>query len=196
MTGDGPADINAIFARRRRYWANGYRPLEVWSPDQRINDKGEPLKGPGKQPRGKWRDLAARNPPAAAECLPDLRALNTGVLCGEVVGFDLDILNQEVADQSVYLVEDRLGPTPLVRIGQPPKVLLAYRSERPFAKLQTPELLLPDGTKCKVEVLARGQQFVADGIHPDTGKPYTWTNGSPEDVPIAELPSQRPKHAT
>jgi hypothetical protein len=62
------------------------------------------------------------------------------------------------------------------------------RPERPLTKLQTPELFLPDGTKVKVELLAEGQQFVADGIHPDTGKPYTWTNGSPAEVAIGELP--------
>ncbi len=186
MTGDSPADI--VFARRRRYWANGYRPLEVWNPDQRVNDNGEALKNPGKQPRGKWRELASQDPPAATEITPDTRALNSGVLCGEVVGFDVDILNQEVVDQLVHLIEISLGPTPLVRIGRAPKVLLVYRSERPFAKLQTPELLLPNGTKCKVELLAEGQQFVADGTHPDTGQLYTWTGGSPEDVPIAELP--------
>jgi putative DNA primase/helicase len=152
---------------------NGYRPLEVWNPDQRVNDNGEALKNPGKQPRGKWRELASQDPPAATEITPDTRALNSGVLCGEVVGFDVDILNQEVVDQLVRLIEISLGPTPLVRIGRPPKLLLVYQSEHPFAKLQTPELLLPDGTKCKVEVLAQGQQFVADGIHPDTGLPYT-----------------------
>jgi hypothetical protein len=46
--------LDEVFARRRQFWENGYRPLEVWSPDQKVNDKGEPLNSPGKQPRGKW----------------------------------------------------------------------------------------------------------------------------------------------
>jgi hypothetical protein len=182
------ASSDEVFARRQRYWANGYRPLEVWRPHQRFNDKGDPLKSPGKQPRGKWREQANRNPPAATENFPDARALNTGVLCGEVVAFDVDVPIQELADQIVHLIEHNLGPTPLVRVGMAPKILLVYRPESRFSKVQTPELVLPNIIKVKVELLAEGQQFVADGTHPDTGQPYTWTGGSPEDVPIAELP--------
>ena len=171
-----------VFARRRRYWANGYRPIEVWSPDQRVNDKGDPLKSPGKQPRGKWCEQANRDPPAATEKFPDARALNTGVLCGEVVAFDVDVPVQELADQIVHLIEHTLGPTPLIRVGMAPKILLVYRPESPFSKVQTPELLLPNGIKVKVELLAQGQQFVADGIHPKTGEAYSWTNLSPEEA--------------
>jgi hypothetical protein len=36
--------------------------------------------------------------------------------------------------------------------------------------------------------LAQGQQFVADGVHPQTRQPYCWTSGSPVTVPIGELP--------
>jgi hypothetical protein len=182
------ASPEEVFARRQRYWANGYRPLEVWSADQRVNDKGDPLKSPGKQPRGKWREQASRNPPAAIENFPDARALNTGVLCGEVVAFDVDVPIQDLADQTVHLIEHNLGPTPLVRVGMAPKILLVYRPESRFSKVQTPELVLPNAIKVKVELLAEGQQFVADGTHPDTGQPYTWTGGTPEDVPIAVLP--------
>jgi hypothetical protein len=181
-------DAEAVFARRRRYWRNGFRPLEVWNPDQQVNDKGEPLNSPGKQPRGRWREDASREPPAAAERSPDPRALNTGVLCGQVCAFDVDVLNQELADDIVHLIETTLGQTPLVRIGRAPKILLVYRPERPFTKLQTPEMFFPGGAKAKVELLGDGQQFIADGIHPETGKSYTWTNASPEEVPITELP--------
>jgi hypothetical protein len=181
-------DAQAVFARRQRYWANGYRPLEVWNPDQRVDDKGEPLKNPGKQPRGKWPERANRDPPAATENFPDPRALSTGLLCGEVVAFDVDVPVQELADQIVHLIEHNLGATPLVRVGMAPKILLVYRPESRFRKVQTPDLVLPTGVKVKVELLAEGQQFVANGTHPDTGHPYTWTGGSPEDVPIEELP--------
>jgi len=189
---DNETELNfspdVVFARRQRYWANGYRPLEVWNPDQQVNDKGEPLNSPGKQPRGRWRERAAKDPPEAVRIRPDRRALNTGVLCGLVVAPDIDVPRQELADRIVYLFEERCGLTPLVRIGKLPKILLCYKAERPFSKIQTPELYLPDGTMVKVEVLAQGQQFVADGVHPQTRQPYCWTNGSPETVPIGELP--------
>jgi hypothetical protein len=92
-----------------------------------------------------------------------------------VVAFDVDVLDRELVDQIVALIAQKLGPTPLVRVGRAPKVLLVYRPECRLKKLQTPELFFPDGTKAKVELLGDGQQFVADGIHPDTGKPYTWS---------------------
>jgi RecA-family ATPase len=181
------ASVKAVFDRRKRYWENGYRPLEIWNADEIVGDDGKPLNKPGKQPRGQWRKLAARNPPTAAKQAPDQRALNTGLLCGDIVGIDVDVLVPGLVDDIVHLVETRLGVTPLTRIGQPPKILLVYRADKPFSKLLTPDLLL-DGVKVKVEILAEGQQFVADGIHPDTREPYTWTGDcSPEDVRVDEL---------
>jgi putative DNA primase/helicase len=181
--------IGEIYALRQRYWQHGYRPLEVWSPGQLVNDKGEPLKSPGKQPRGLWIKNACLNPPAAVRIQPDPRALNTGLLCGDAVSFDVDVLDAAIVDRIVALIERKLGPTPLVRIGRPPKTLLVYRAEPRFGKVLTPELFFSDGSKAQVELLAEGQQFVADGIHPDTGEPYRWTDGTPADVPLGELPA-------
>jgi predicted P-loop ATPase len=66
--------------------------------------------------------------------------------------------------------------------------LLVYRPEEPFRKIETPELFLPDGQKLQVEVLAEGQQFVGDGIHPITKEPYRWLDESPETVHVSTLP--------
>ena len=49
-------------------------------------------------------------------------------------------------------------------------------------------MFLPDASKVQVEILGEGQQFVCDGLHPDTGQPYRWTDGSPADVAITDLP--------
>jgi hypothetical protein len=188
MTGETSADIDAVFARRRRFWAKRFRPLEVWTPHQCVNDKGEPLKSQGKQPRGRWREDASRDPPEAARTYPDPRALNTGLLCDDAVAVDVDVLDQELADQIVNLIERTLGQTPLIRIGRAPKTLLVYRPERRFTKVQAPELFFSDGAKAQVELLAEGQQLVADGIHPDTGEFYFWTDCSPAEVALVELP--------
>ena len=41
-----------------------------------------------------------------------------------------------------------------------------------------------------VELLGEGQQYVVEGIHPKTGKPYYWRDGvSPADVGIENLPA-------
>jgi len=39
-----------------------------------------------------------------------------------------------------------------------------------------------------IQILANGRQFVGFAIHPDTGKPYEWTEESPADVPIDDTP--------
>jgi hypothetical protein len=64
-------------------------------------------------------------------------------------------------------------PAILERTGQPPKVLIPFQCDGPFKKIAT-KFETPDGTLHKVEVLCDGQQFIADGIHPDTGEPYRW----------------------
>jgi hypothetical protein len=187
----------AVFVLRQAFWQRGYRPIAVWNPDQKTNDKGEPLNSPGKQPRGRWREAASEDPPEAARLYPDARALNTGIACGDVVAFDIDVLNQDLVDQIVAYIEREIDVTPLVRIGLAPKTLLAYRPDRAFPKVQTPEFFFLDGTKAKVEVLADGQQFIADGIHPDTGEAYYWTDLTPAEVPLAQLPvvSEEAAHA-
>jgi hypothetical protein len=106
-----------------------------------------------------------------------------------VHAFDLDILDETLVKEIVSLIKHELGPTPLVRIGRPPKTLLVYRADQPFHKLQTPELFFPDGSKAKVELLADGQQFVASGVHPDTGEPYRWVGAAPTDFPRRRLPT-------
>jgi Bifunctional DNA primase/polymerase, N-terminal len=183
--GDGPI---SVFALRRQYWKQGYRPLEVWGPNQLENDKGEPLNKPGKQPRGRWREDASFDPPETVRIQPDPRALNTGLMCGEIVSFDVDVLDPALVDRIVALIEGKLGPTPLVRIGRAPKTLLVYRPEEKFRKIETREMFSPDGAKAQIELLAEGQQFVADGVHPETGQPYRWTDRTPADFPLNELP--------
>jgi hypothetical protein len=185
MTAD---EIAEVFELRQRLWRCGYRPIAVWNPDQLVNDKGEPLNNPGKQPRGRWGEDASHNPPEAVRTAPDPRALNTGLLCGDIIGFDIDVLDQALVDQIVELIEDRAGPTPLKRIGRAPKILLVYRPDHRFTKIKTPELFFPDESKAQVELLADGQQFVASGIHPETGRPFCWLDGSPADVPLELLP--------
>ena len=182
------AQIENVLALRQHFWANGFRPIPIWNPDERLNDAGEPLVSPGKQPRGYWIVDARQTPPVATRSQPDRRALNTGILCDQICGIDIDILDQHLVDKTVELIEAAIGPTFLMRVGRAPKLLLVYRWAQPFRKIKTPELFLPDGSKCLVEVLADGQQFVADGTHPDTGLPYRWIDESPETVHLSSLP--------
>jgi hypothetical protein len=102
-------------------------------------------------------------------------------------GMDAALVNTLVA-----LVNDTIGATPLTRIGQAPKTLLAYRTEMPFTKIKTPRLLMPDGRPALIEFLASGQQFVGFGIHPETRQPYWWPHTT---VCFAGGPVRRPRRA-
>ncbi|WP_336489688.1 PriCT-2 domain-containing protein [Methylobacterium nigriterrae] len=116
---------------------------------------------------------------------------NTGLLCGTLVGVDVDVLQPDLAEAISQMVIKRLGPTPLCRIGRAPKVLFAYRLATPISKLQTAARYFtddPEEKPTRVEVLAHGQQFIAFGKHPETQQPYYWPEGSPLTVAFSDLP--------
>jgi hypothetical protein len=118
---------------------------------------------------------------------------NTGILCGEIVGVDIDVLDAALSEKLVARAQELFGPTSLLRIGRAPKTLLVYRVEAPHRKLSTPDLILGDvledkNARAKVEILAQGQQFVGFGIHPFTSAAYHWTDKSPLDVPLSDIP--------
>lgn len=102
-----------------------------------------------------------------------------GIAAGKVIGIDIDVLqSQDIAVQIEGLAKRLLGDTPAVRIGHAPKRLLVYRSAQPFSGFKYPP----------IEVLGLGQQFIAYGIHPDTGQPYEWPVQTLADISITELP--------
>jgi hypothetical protein len=117
---------------------------------------------------------------------------NIGMLTRRNPGIDLDILDAEFVKEMQRVVERIVGsPLPmLMRIGRAPKRLLLFCTAEPFPKITSPFFMSPDGEKHRIEVLGDGQQFIAFGIHPDTGKEFTWvTESNPLNTPIDELPS-------
>ena len=68
-------------------------------------------------------------------------------------------------------------------------MLLVFRIGGDMKKLTTPKYVDPcTGKEHQVEVLAKGQQFIAAGEHPDTGGYFRWEGNSPFDTPVEELP--------
>ena len=166
----------------------GYRPVAIFSPGATLRN-GTPIKAAGKRPvSSDWRQLALRDPPDAAVRKASPLALNSGLLCGDLVGIDIDVLDGALVAEIAGLVASTLGPSPLQRIGRAPKILFCYRAAEPFSKVKTPVFAMPDGTQAHVEILGDGQQFVGYGVHPDTLRPYAWPGRSPLDTPLHELP--------
>ena len=97
---------------------------------------------------------------------------------------------------------DRQQPSGNARTDrQGTKRLFVARSERQRSKVTTEKFVKVDSDtgefivdavgkeiKIAVEVLADGQQFIAGGIHPDTGREYTWPGDSILDYRADELP--------
>ena len=116
-------------------------------------------------------------------------ATNTGILTRLTPTLDIDILDPEAATAIEDLVRDRFEERGrvLVRFGRSPKRCIPFRTNTPFRKIVV-NLVAPDGAGEKLELLADGQQFVAHGIHPDTGKPYSWHGGEPGEIRHDDLP--------
>jgi Bifunctional DNA primase/polymerase, N-terminal len=173
----GSADIKAaiVLAQRLRLIDNGYRPLPIrtWGP-QRGLGKAPYLPG--------WHRLFATPEDAAT-----WKSLSTGIICGtqadgsHLVAVDIDIIDAPLALELEAEVRKVLGTSDLLRIGNAPKRLLLYRCDFPATKLHFVE--------GGVELLSEGNQFVAFGMHPDTGRPYEWPTGfSPENVALSDVP--------
>jgi hypothetical protein len=154
---------------------NGYRVLPIMPGSKK----------PGIYSGGVWRDMPGWQKFAKQD--PTDFHLNlwsswpnagVGVLCGDVIGVDIDILDADVSSAVKACILRELGGTPLERVGRHPKSLLLYRAESPFTKIS----MQP------IEVLAAGQQFLAFATHPETGQPYQWIGDTPVDVPVSKLP--------
>jgi bifunctional DNA primase/polymerase-like protein/FaeA-like protein len=111
-----------------------------------------------------------------SKVFPD--AKNTGILTRLVPTLDLDIVDQDAIRTVEEFVRAKYEEHGLVlsRVGKPPKLAIPFRTDEPFSKIIV-SLIAPNGTTHKIEFLASGQQVVADGVHPETGKPYRWHGG-------------------
>jgi len=97
---------------------------------------------------------------------------------------DIDCPHDEAREAVIKFAEETIGFAP-VRVGNAPKIGMPYRAVEPFKKVQSKAFADPEGRKCQVEFLGDGQQFVAYAIHPDTKKPYRWTDDGMNPVEMA-----------
>jgi putative DNA primase/helicase len=121
-------------------------------------------------------------------------ACNVGVLTGglhRLIAVDVDVLHAACAAELRNLIEVELGFAPL-RIGKAPKFLMLFRCSEQLTKRKTAVFDIC-GDEAAIEILAEGQQFVAVGIHPDTGSAYDWPHDSIETLPPQALTLVQPE---
>jgi hypothetical protein len=111
-----------------------------------------------------------------------------GVVLGgkhNLVAIDIDVRNKAACDVIRQIADNELGPAP-ERVGNAPKTLFLYRCEELTRKRRTSVFSVDEQDAC-VELLGDGQQFVASGKHPDTGKNYSWIGDRIVDIPPENL---------
>jgi RecA-family ATPase len=119
-------------------------------------------------------------------------AQSTGVLAKFTPGVDIDITDEDAAEAVEALAREFLAEhgDVYVRIGKAPRRLIPLRTDEPFAKMSR-VFIAPNGTEQKIEILGDGQQYVVDGIHPETGRPYSWHGGDLQTIKREDLPYVR-----
>ena len=111
-----------------------------------------------------------------------------GVLGKSTPAVDIDVHSRELSEKLVEFITKR-HPTCLKRVGQAPKVLIPFKTDKPLKKRYI-GFTDAQGVEHKVEILADGQQWAAFGVHPGTGLPYQWLDdgNSILNVPHDDLP--------
>lgn len=174
---------------RAQLWDGGFRPLAIYNWDRKGND-GNQDPGAGKAPLGKdWGAHARQNPPAAINLPPVPHALNTGILCDGLRAIDLDIDDPAIAARCKAVALSMFGET-CVRVRRnSPRCLLVYRASTG----EPPKVVITGANhskanSCKIEVLGKGQQFVAFGKHP-SGADLEWFPESPAQRTLDSIPA-------
>jgi hypothetical protein len=115
---------------------------------------------------------------------------NTAIVCNKnYVAVDIDIAsNVDLALQVQALAFQHLGATDFIRVGRAPKRLLVYRQLPGSITSVSYKSAAANGDG--VEILSKGKNFVAFGLHPETGSSYTWigdanpAEDTPADAPL------------
>ena len=110
-----------------------------------------------------------------------------GITTGKVVAIDIDCYDKHVTNAIVKYCDQHIGRG-LRRIGKAPKALLVCRTEESLKKSVSAKYSDREGNTNCIEVLGKGQQFVAFGIHPETQEAYRWPKACPFLTPVDALP--------
>jgi putative DNA primase/helicase len=178
--------IEVVKTIRKLVWHHGFRCLPVQNAKPGDKDSG-------KAPIGKqWTVGARQNPPECLQWEPVAHALNTGILCDGLRVIDVDVDDAGMAGAVRVLAVTMLGATIIRTRSNSPRCLLVYRAaEGEPSKVAIKGASHSDAVPkvaCKVEVLGKGQQFVAYGEH-WTGVALEWQDGGPSNRAVTDCPA-------
>jgi AAA domain/Bifunctional DNA primase/polymerase, N-terminal len=171
---DAFALLRAITALRIRYLRSGYTPLPCI----------------GKVPAlANWPGVRITVDLIKTWALTHRGALNTGIRCTQTPAIDIDVSDAAVIERIEAALLKHVPPDKIAlrRVGRAPRVLIPFVSLKQIRK-RSVTFRSPDETIHKVDILGHGQQFIAEGWHPDTGAPYEWRGDKLVDVLPTRLP--------
>jgi P4 family phage/plasmid primase-like protien len=152
-----------------------------------VCNADDPGPSPGKRPVGHaWQERARRDPPEAVTMPPRADALNTGILCDRLRAIDVDCEHPGKVAEMCRRAEARFGVGLMRTRANSARVLLLYRAATASGPMPGKRSL--QGVHGAVEVLGKGQQFVAFGRH-HSGAPLEWRPLGPDMVPVHALPA-------
>lgn len=143
-----------------------------------IDQRG---KAPGKLGPQGWHGFNWRKSQATREIVAAWIAdgAGFGLRTRRFPTIDVDVLDPTLSSAIEEVLSAQLGTgnSILKRVGQAPKFAVPCHSEQPFGKMKWVLRHEDEKDWGAIEILGDGQQFVIDGIHSKTRKPYTWSNG-------------------
>lgn len=112
-----------------------------------------------------------------------------GILTKHNPVIDIDVIDKDANDRINAFINEKLGNAPQ-RVGRAPRSIMLFKTDIPFRKMKTGKYKDEWNDSHEVEILGDGQQFVAFGIHKDTGEPYKWvTDNNPLNTLADDLPT-------
>lgn len=193
-----------------QFQALGYsRFVPILPPDADISENSSLYRALNTKadPRGKAVGVKGRNGkwhgfdwfPYESDDEDLLRWHRMGAGVGIKTGDGLILVDADTSNpQFAQIIHDDLAkivPNPPVRIGNKPKAGYLLKTDKDFqyTRIEFGERNEKGNLTERVEILSNGRQFVAHGIHPRTGKPYTW----PRQIPnFADIPYITPQQIT
>jgi RecA-family ATPase len=185
-----------------KFWELGYKNLvPIVPPAAKVSPNSSFAKRPGALGKavgyrgtdGLWRgyDWLKANAPTEAQ-ISEWQAMGAGVgirTGNGLIAVDIDTLDPELAKVAAKDAIRILGDAP-VRYGKKPKAILLYRAKGviPYSRI---EFQGANGKNERIEILSDDRQFVAEGIHPGTGKPYEWPIGIMPYKELAEVTAEQ-----
>lgn len=162
-------ELSAIQELRQSMAANGWAPIPLLT-----NDKAVKISN--------WSNLAREDRSHFAQQPVRADMLNTGFLCDGLRVVDIDIDDREYVLHVGRIAMRTLGERPMMRRrSNSHRLAFVYRAAE-----GSPSKVSVTGKHGKVEILGRGQQLHAFGLHPSGGE-LVWQPGAPGEIAVDDL---------